>query len=164
MPCFHRTTTTAPFNLPLQPKKLLQRAHRILRARNRMSRRPAILIDLTVVAAFGRLVAEEMDGRVVDPREGLLRREMLQAVCLVPAGGEDVEGDLAADRIAVRVSVSVGSRSKSPGRRGWEWGMGSHERARMGERAETHVRPRSGNRALSASMNLTRIPCSVSNF
>jgi len=56
--------------------------------------RPSILINLIIVAAFVRLVSKEMNSRVVNPTDFLLCFEMLQAVCLVPSGGEDVEGDL----------------------------------------------------------------------
>jgi hypothetical protein len=66
--------------------------------------RPGIRIDLPVVATLEGLVAKEVDVLVVDPREVFfwvcLGFDVLQAVCLVPAVGEDVEGDLAADRVA----------------------------------------------------------------
>ena len=62
-----------------------------------MSCRPLILINLPVIAPFVRLVAEEMYRLVLDPGQVLLGFEMLQAVGFVPAGGEDIEGDLAAD-------------------------------------------------------------------
>lgn len=57
---------------------------------------PGVAVDLEVVAALERLVAEEVDVLVGDS-VGLLGfvLEVLQAVGLVPAGGEDVEGDLA---------------------------------------------------------------------
>ena len=61
-----------------------------------MSSHSGVGVHLVVVAAFECLVAEEMDRLVLDTvwsaRLGL---DMLQAVCLVPAGGKDVEGDLA---------------------------------------------------------------------
>lgn len=55
-------------------------------------------VNLVVVSALGRLVAKEVDLLVLDA--ALLLRlllEVLEAVRLVPAGGEDVERDLAAD-------------------------------------------------------------------
>lgn len=63
-----------------------------------MSKGPRILVDLVVVAAFEGLVAEEVD-RGVGDAVGFLGFvfEVLEAVGFVPAGGEDVEGDLAAD-------------------------------------------------------------------
>lgn len=60
-----------------------------------------VLEDLVVVAALVRLVAEEVDRAVLDAADLLLGLDVLQAVCLVPAGGEDVEGDLAANGVAV---------------------------------------------------------------
>jgi len=43
-----------------------------------------------------------MDGLVLDARNVLLSLDVLQAVSLVPASGEDVKGDLAADRVSIR--------------------------------------------------------------
>jgi hypothetical protein len=60
-----------------------------------------VLENLVVVAALVRLVAKEVDSAVLDSRDLLLGLDVLQAVSLVPAGGEDVEGDLAADRVAI---------------------------------------------------------------
>ena len=61
-----------------------------------------VVVDLVVVTALGRLVAEEVDRGVLDAARLLgLVLEVRQAERLVPAGGEDVEGDLAADREAV---------------------------------------------------------------
>jgi DNA-binding transcriptional LysR family regulator len=66
-----------------------------------MTDRPRILVNLIVVAILEALVAEEVDVLVVYTGEMLswicLRLDMLQAVCLVPAVREDVEGDLAAN-------------------------------------------------------------------
>ena len=85
-----------------------------------MPNRPLVAEDLVVIAALVRLVAEEVDGSVVDAlRTGLLRLDVLQAVCFVPALGEDVEADLAADRVAANVGdVSAGLRVKQR-RRAW---------------------------------------------
>lgn len=57
-----------------------------------MSHRPRVRVDLVVVSALVRLVAEEVDRRVLDAA-GLLGfvRQVLQTVRLVPPGGEDVE-------------------------------------------------------------------------
>ena len=62
-----------------------------------MPHRPTILIDLIIISPLIRLVPKEMNSRVLDPANLFFFFEMLQAVGLVPAGGEDVEGDLAAD-------------------------------------------------------------------
>lgn len=76
---------------------------------------PGVLVDLIVVAALEGLVAKEVDGGVLDATGPLgLVLEVLEAVGLVPAGGEDVEGDLAADGEAVKatgVSISVGENA-----------------------------------------------------
>lgn len=62
---------------------------------------PRILVNLIVVPTLKTLIAEEVDVLVVDAREmfrwvcfGL---DVLQAVRLIPAVREDVEGDLATD-------------------------------------------------------------------
>jgi hypothetical protein len=64
--------------------------------------------DLIVVAAWGGLVTEEVDVLVGDA-PGLLGLglEVLEAVGLIPPGGEDVEGDLAANGEAASVKGSV---------------------------------------------------------
>lgn len=85
----------------LHPKQLLQLPHRILRALNTMPHGPLILKNLIIVAAFVRLVAEEVNRRVLDAADFFFFGEVLQAVGFVPAGGEDVEGDLAADGVAM---------------------------------------------------------------
>ena len=56
-----------------------------------------IAVDLPIVASGEGLVAEEMYGLVFDARDVLLGFNVLQAVGLVPAGGEDVKGNLATD-------------------------------------------------------------------
>jgi len=61
-----------------------------------------VLVDLVVVTAFVGLVTEEVDRGVGDAARFFgVGLKVLQAVGFVPAGGEDVEGDLAADRVAV---------------------------------------------------------------
>ena len=62
-----------------------------------MSYRAWILKDLVIVAALVCLVAKEVDLRVLNARDIIFIGQVLQAVGLVPAGGEDVEGDLSAD-------------------------------------------------------------------
>jgi hypothetical protein len=82
--------------------KLLQLLNGIIRVRNTVSNRSRIRVDLVVVAALVCLVAEEVDLGVLDAA-GLLGVffEEPQTVRLVPAGGEDVEGDLSADGVAM---------------------------------------------------------------
>lgn len=77
-----------------------------------MANRSLVLVDLVVVAALVRLVAEEVDGRVVDAvRQVLLVLDVLQTVRLVPAGGKDVEGELAADGVSRKNLMSASMRS-----------------------------------------------------
>lgn len=73
--------------------------------------------DLVVVAALERLVSKEMDVLVSDS-VGLLGLvfEVVQAVGLVPAGGEDVEGDLAADGETGCMFVSGAQAAEGGGR------------------------------------------------
>lgn len=86
----------------LQIEELLELLHRHLGARHRVPDRPRVLVNLIVVPALECLVAEEVNRRVSYTSRLLgLVLEVLQAVGLVPAGGEDVEGDLAADGEAV---------------------------------------------------------------
>jgi hypothetical protein len=63
-----------------------------------------VVVDFPVVAAGKGLVAEKVDGFVVDAGQVFggvgLGLDVAQAVGLVPTGGEDVEGDLAADGIS----------------------------------------------------------------
>jgi hypothetical protein len=70
-----------------------------------------VLEDLVVVAALVGLVAEEVDGAVLDAADLLLGFDVLQAVGLVPASGEDVKGDLAADGVAVKNVLLAGASS-----------------------------------------------------
>ena len=59
-----------------------------------------------VVAAFERLVAEEVDRLVLDAARNILFvLDVLQAISLVPAIWEDVKGDLAADGISMGLSA-----------------------------------------------------------
>jgi len=63
---------------------------------------PRVRENLIVVSTRESFVTEEMDGLVLDARNVLLSLDVLQAVSLVPASGEDVKGDLAADRVSIR--------------------------------------------------------------
>lgn len=67
-----------------------------------MSLGPLVLVNLVVVTAFVGLVAEKVNSRVVYAGNVLLRRQVLETVGLVPAGGEDVEGNLPADGVAMK--------------------------------------------------------------
>lgn len=75
-----------------------------------MPHRPAILIDLIIIAPLIRLIAKEMYSRIIHAGDLFFFLEMLEAVGLVPAGGEDVEGDLAADGETVEGGLVVVGR------------------------------------------------------
>lgn len=82
----------------LQVKELLDELEGVLRALDRVTNGTLILVDLVVVTTHGGLVAEEVDVFVCDATRLLsLGLEVLEAVGLVPASREDVEGDLATD-------------------------------------------------------------------
>ena len=72
-----------------------------------MAHSARVLENLVVVAALVRLVSKEVDLAVLDAGDLLLGLDVLQTVSLVPAGREDVEGDLSADRVAVELLASL---------------------------------------------------------
>jgi hypothetical protein len=65
-----------------------------------MTHRPSILINLKIITTVIRLVAEKVNRRIVHTiGQVLVGLDVTQTVRLVPAGREDVEGDLAADGV-----------------------------------------------------------------
>src|SRR5690242_4012734 len=81
-------------------EQLLQLRICVIRVLDRVSNRPLVAVDLVVVTALVRLITKEVDSLVVDAVLPLLLLcNEVQAVCLVPAGREYVEGDLPADRV-----------------------------------------------------------------
>ena len=98
-------------NRALQVEQLPQLSHRLLRASHTVTNSARVLENLVVVAALVGLVAEEVDGAVLDAADLLLGFDVLQAVGLVPASGEDVKGDLAADGVAVKNVLLAGASS-----------------------------------------------------
>jgi hypothetical protein len=80
-------------------QQLLQLRIRIFRVLNLVSNRPLVAVDLPVVTARIRLVSEEVDLVIHDATSSLLFRNVLEAVCLVPASGEHIERDLSADGV-----------------------------------------------------------------
>ena len=67
-----------------------------------MADSPRILVDLVVVATLECFVTKEVDGCVVHSAgQILVVLDVLQAVRLVPACREDIEGDLTANRVAM---------------------------------------------------------------
>lgn len=74
-----------------------------------MTNRAWVLVDLVIIAALVRLVAKEVDGGVLNAIRLLgVGLEVSKAVSLVPAGWEDIEGDLTADGVAVFQLLEVG--------------------------------------------------------
>lgn len=153
----HTAAPGGPNFLLFQLEELPELLHRVLGPRNRVSDRPGVLVDLVVVAALERLVAKEVDRRVGYPSRLLgLVLEVLQAVGLVPAGGKDVEGDLAADgEAAWRGRRSVNGCF-----------LAAQSRAQICPITVrgTHVRPRWPKRSRSFSTNFSRTWCSLSYF
>lgn len=86
------------FLFPSNVKQLLELSERILRLCNTVTNSTRVLENLVVVSTLVCLVAKEVNGGVLDcAGEVLLVLDVLETVCLVPAPGEDVEGDLTAD-------------------------------------------------------------------
>ena len=82
--------------LDLQIESLLDLRIAIVRIFDTMSDRSGIFVNLIVVSSLERLVAEEVNGLVIDtPGKILVVLDVLQAVPLIPPRGENVEGDLA---------------------------------------------------------------------
>lgn len=90
----------------LKLEELLQLLDGILRPIDGVPNGPRVCEDLVVVSTREGLVAKEVDGLVFDTGDVLLGLDVLQAVSLVPTGWEDVERDLAADRVAVLPKIS----------------------------------------------------------
>lgn len=91
----------------LQVKNLLELVHGVLGAIDSVSNGAGVFINLIVVTSNESLVTEEVDGAVFDARDALLRLDVLQAVGLVPTGGEDIKGDLATDGVSVILVLAV---------------------------------------------------------
>ena len=66
-----------------------------------MTNRSFVLVNLIIITALVRLVAEKMYGGVLHPADVFLSFQMLQAIGLIPASGENVKGDLSANRITI---------------------------------------------------------------
>lgn len=92
----------------LEIKELLEDADGVLRAGDGVSDGAGVGVNLVVVAALEGLVAEEVDG-VVGDAIGLLGLvlEVLEAVGLIPASGEDIKGDLASNGEAARCGLAI---------------------------------------------------------
>ena len=75
-----------------------------------MPHRPCILKNLIIIPALVRLIAKEMNRRVLDPTALLFRLHVFQAVRLVPARGEDIKGELAPDAEREAVLRELGAQ------------------------------------------------------
>jgi hypothetical protein len=86
----------------------VQLRHRIFGTSDGVTDGALVVVDLVVVAALKGLVAEEVNCGV-GHAAGLLGLvlQVLQAICLVPAGWEDIEGDLATNGEATGESMLV---------------------------------------------------------
>ena len=84
-------------------KELLQLLHGVFWALDGMADGSGIVIDFPVISTLECFVPEKVDVLVVNTGESLGRvsfgLDVLQAVGLVPSGGEDIKGNLAADGI-----------------------------------------------------------------
>jgi hypothetical protein len=74
----------------LKVKQLLELSSSVLRGLDAVTNGARILVNLVVVTALVCLVAEEVDCRVLGSVL-LLGLDVLQAVCLVPTSGENIE-------------------------------------------------------------------------
>lgn len=84
-----------------QVKQLLDLLVAVVGPRNRVAYGAGVAVDFIIVAALEGLVTEEVDGLVLDAALFGFVLEVVEAVSLVPAGGEDIEGDLSANGEAV---------------------------------------------------------------
>ena len=84
-------------------KELLDDTHGVLGSGNRMTDSSGVGVDFVIVAALEGLVTKEVDV-LVGNAIGLLSLvlEVLEAVGLVPANGEHIEGNLPANGEAIR--------------------------------------------------------------
>jgi hypothetical protein len=62
---------------------------------------PGVVVDFPIVTTRVSFVAKEVNGLVFDARDFFFSLNMVQAVSLVPASREDIEGNLTSNRVAV---------------------------------------------------------------
>jgi hypothetical protein len=80
-----------------------------------------VLVDLVIIASLERFITKEVNSGVLYST-GLLRLlfQVLQTISLIPTCGEDVEGDLAANREPIHesnISQQYSYRLQFPPRR-----------------------------------------------
>lgn len=81
----------------LEIEELFEDAHGVFWTSDRVANGALISVDLVVVTTLEGLVAEEVNVLVGNAALSGLVLEVLKAVGLIPASGEDIEGDLAAN-------------------------------------------------------------------
>jgi len=98
-----KATSVHPLiNASSQVEQLFQLRHRVFGVFHSVPNGSRIFEYFEIVAALECLVAEEVDGCVVDAaRHILFVLDVLQAVSFIPALRENIEGDLTADRVAI---------------------------------------------------------------
>lgn len=64
-----------------------------------MTYRSLVTVDFPVISTLECLVAEEVDGVVLDTRTRLFSFYVLEAVSLIPPSGENVKGDLTSNGV-----------------------------------------------------------------
>ena len=138
------------YQLPFTPEfsrseleQLSQLFHGVFRILHAVTNGSTVFVDLEVVTSFECLVTEEVDICILDSTEGFLRLKMLEAVRFVPTGGENIKGDLPADRIPLLKELVSIPRSRD---------------------RQAYVSPKSGNFSFKASMNLILMLFGKSNF
>lgn len=83
-------------------KQLLHLCGSVIGVANAVTDGTRIGVDLVVVTTLVGLVAEEVDGGVIDTAgQVLLLSKVLEAVCLVPTLREDVERDLTTNGVPI---------------------------------------------------------------
>lgn len=97
-----------PLKANLEIESLLDLSYGLIGVLHGVADSPWVLVNLVIITTLEGLVAEEVDGGVVDAA-GLLGLvlEVLEAVPLVPALGEDVEGDLATNGETSPTVISI---------------------------------------------------------
>ena len=60
-----------------------------------------VLIDLVVITSDETLVTEEVNVLILGTGDVLLSLDVLESIGLIPAGGENIKGDLTTDGEAV---------------------------------------------------------------
>jgi hypothetical protein len=92
LPCPHPSQSSSSNHVLvcLKVKQLLELSSSVLGGLDAVADSARVLVNLVVVTALVCLVAEEVDGCVLGSVL-LLGLDVLQAVCLVPTSGENIE-------------------------------------------------------------------------